>query len=151
MCSAFTSQYYLSNKNNFIKFVTFSPKGQCWIWMAGVWTNRTLTESQVQTRSLSTIVLSDAIAFPKATSSSRYSLALHKRFVADLFSSSVSLNFLICCYYTCSMVPRHWSLGLVCWHNYVYSEIGGDFGLKTDIYDKRNAALKRANAAVASR
>lgn len=30
-------------------------------------------------------------------------------------------------------------------------EIGGDFGLKTDIYDKRNAALKRANAAVASR
>jgi len=30
-------------------------------------------------------------------------------------------------------------------------EIGGDFGLKTDIYDKRNAALKRANAATASR
>ncbi|XP_023343822.1 SWI/SNF complex subunit SMARCC1 [Eurytemora carolleeae] len=31
------------------------------------------------------------------------------------------------------------------------SEIGGDFGLKTDIYDKRNAALKRASAATASR
>jgi len=30
-------------------------------------------------------------------------------------------------------------------------EIGGDFGLKTDIYDKRNAALKRASAATASR
>merc|ERR1719273_403072 len=30
-------------------------------------------------------------------------------------------------------------------------EIGGDFGLKTDIYDRRNAALKRANAATASR
>merc|ERR1719319_4855 len=30
-------------------------------------------------------------------------------------------------------------------------DIGGDFGLKTDIYDKRNAALKRANAATASR
>merc|ERR1712096_250858 len=30
-------------------------------------------------------------------------------------------------------------------------EIGGDFGLKTDIYDRRNAALKRASAAVASR
>merc|ERR1712228_364224 len=29
--------------------------------------------------------------------------------------------------------------------------VGGDFGLKTDIYDKRNAALKRANAATASR
>merc|ERR1712168_329486 len=28
--------------------------------------------------------------------------------------------------------------------------VGGEFGLKTDIYDKRNAALKRANAAVAS-
>merc|ERR1712045_1064637 len=31
------------------------------------------------------------------------------------------------------------------------TDIGGEFGLKTDIYDKRNAALKRANAAVASR
>merc|ERR1712142_990096 len=30
-------------------------------------------------------------------------------------------------------------------------DVGGEFGLKTDIYDKRNAALKRANAAVASR
>jgi SWI/SNF related-matrix-associated actin-dependent regulator of chromatin subfamily C len=29
--------------------------------------------------------------------------------------------------------------------------VGPDFGLKTDIYDKRNAALKRANAATASR
>jgi len=29
--------------------------------------------------------------------------------------------------------------------------IGGDFGLKTDIYDKRNAQLKRATAATASR
>merc|ERR1719342_403572 len=29
--------------------------------------------------------------------------------------------------------------------------VGPDFGLKTDIYDKRNAALKRASAAVASR
>jgi len=30
-------------------------------------------------------------------------------------------------------------------------EVGGEFGLKTDIYDRRNAALKRASAAVASR
>ena len=30
-------------------------------------------------------------------------------------------------------------------------DIGGDFGLKTDIYDKRNAMMKRANAASASR
>merc|ERR1712002_937621 len=30
-------------------------------------------------------------------------------------------------------------------------DIGGEFGLKTDIYDRRNAALKRASAAVASR
>merc|ERR1719186_1068924 len=30
-------------------------------------------------------------------------------------------------------------------------EIGGDFGLKTDIYDKRNAVMKRATAATASR
>merc|ERR1719384_2867046 len=30
-------------------------------------------------------------------------------------------------------------------------EIGGEFGLKTDIYDRRNAALKRASAATASR
>ena len=30
-------------------------------------------------------------------------------------------------------------------------EIGGDFGLKTDIYDRRNAALKRSSAATASR
>merc|ERR1719369_538717 len=29
--------------------------------------------------------------------------------------------------------------------------VGSDFGLKTDIYDKRNAALKRASAATASR
>merc|ERR1719391_995537 len=29
--------------------------------------------------------------------------------------------------------------------------VGPDFGLKTDIYDKRNAALKRVNAATASR
>merc|ERR1711936_1255219 len=29
--------------------------------------------------------------------------------------------------------------------------VGPDFGLKTDIYDKRNAALKRANAATTSR
>merc|ERR1719350_409567 len=31
------------------------------------------------------------------------------------------------------------------------TEVGGDFGLKTDIYDRRNAALKRASAATASR
>ena len=31
------------------------------------------------------------------------------------------------------------------------AKVGPDFGLKTDIYDKRNAALKRANAATASR
>merc|ERR1719481_2014661 len=30
-------------------------------------------------------------------------------------------------------------------------DIGGDFGLKTDIYDRRNAALKRSSAATASR
>merc|ERR1712013_205854 len=30
-------------------------------------------------------------------------------------------------------------------------DVGGEFGLKTDIYDRRNAALKRASAAVASR
>merc|ERR1712012_475715 len=30
-------------------------------------------------------------------------------------------------------------------------DVGGDFGLKTDIYDRRNAALKRASAATASR
>jgi len=30
-------------------------------------------------------------------------------------------------------------------------DVGGDFGLKTDIYDRRNAALKRSSAAVASR
>lgn len=30
-------------------------------------------------------------------------------------------------------------------------EIGGEFGLKTDIYDKRNAVMKRATAATASR
>jgi SWI/SNF related-matrix-associated actin-dependent regulator of chromatin subfamily C len=30
-------------------------------------------------------------------------------------------------------------------------EIGTDFGLKTDQYDKRNAAMKRATAATASR
>jgi len=30
-------------------------------------------------------------------------------------------------------------------------DVGGDFGLKTDIYDKRNAMQKRANAASASR
>merc|ERR1719422_1999957 len=29
--------------------------------------------------------------------------------------------------------------------------VGGEFGLKTDIYDRRNAALKRASAATASR
>ncbi len=31
------------------------------------------------------------------------------------------------------------------------TEIGTDFGLRTDQYDKRNAALKKATAAVASR
>merc|ERR1719350_1119382 len=31
------------------------------------------------------------------------------------------------------------------------TEVGGEFGLKTDIYDRRNAALKRASAATASR
>jgi len=31
------------------------------------------------------------------------------------------------------------------------TEVGGDFGLKTDIYDRRNAALKRASAATATR
>merc|ERR1712029_907716 len=30
-------------------------------------------------------------------------------------------------------------------------DVGGEFGLKTDIYDRRNAALKRASAATASR
>merc|ERR1719192_3151271 len=30
-------------------------------------------------------------------------------------------------------------------------DIGGEFGLRTDIYDKRNQAMKRANAATASR
>ena len=30
-------------------------------------------------------------------------------------------------------------------------DIGGEFGLRTDIYDKRNQAMKRATAATASR